>query len=502
MAKTVSSLQKEYLLESVQRLFSGTIPFEKKTIGIELETTFFKNLQDGFDAPVAISNPEKTGAHDLIRKEALESKEIYDTPKEDGAPQFSTIDNGNITFEPGGQIEYSSSASTSINEAVKETVKYIDMLNATFHRHNIWPFFGSINPWHGIAKAGLQVRKPRYQDMDRHFESIGPCGQRMMRLTSSLQVNLDTGDPGTARRRWLAGNLLSPVMCAVFGNSPFFQGQTTGQKSYRSIIWQNLDRSRTGFPHLSPCDNIESCPEQQYLDFALNARVIRLPDASGNLAFRQNDISFLQWLESGYCGYFPERKDWEAHLSTLFPEIRPKGFYEIRSIDGQAKAWWSVPAILLTNILYDEKASERTIGLLSDYYCVLDSMLENAAIQGVGAFSELAKKIFEIGLNASEFGMACELMTHCEKFFKRYTYNGKSPADDLLELNDGKVFTAPQYIAYENRLLELAELPEYARFQCPQFTEKGTVGEDTMSNAIAQEYKSPKPGDDGCYFCD
>ena len=73
----------------------------------------------------------------------------------------------------------------------------------------------------------------------------------MMRLTSTVQVNLDFGEhQDTMAKRYLVANLLAPISTAIFANSAFSSGKLNGEKSYRSKIWRHLDHSRTGFPEL------------------------------------------------------------------------------------------------------------------------------------------------------------------------------------------------------------------------------------------------------------
>ena len=59
------------------------------------------------------------------------------------------------------------------------------------------------------------------------------------------------------------------------------------------------------------------------------------------------------------AGETPSMKDWETHLTTIFPEVRLKRYMEMRGADGGA---WSVicalPA-LWVGLLYDQCAPLR-----------------------------------------------------------------------------------------------------------------------------------------------
>ena len=53
--------------------------------------------------------------------------------------------------------------------------------------------------------------------------------------------------------------------------------------------------------------------------------------------------------------------DWEAHLSTVFPDVRMKKFLEMRGADGGPwKMICAMPA-LWVGLLYDRKAQEEAL---------------------------------------------------------------------------------------------------------------------------------------------
>ena len=73
------------------------------------------------------------------------------------------------------------------------------------------------------------------------------------------------------------------------------------------------------------------------------------------MKFREEKITFREWLKNGYKGVYPTIKDFETHSTLFFPEVRAKGFLEIRSVDGQSKMWQSVPASMYAALLYDDE---------------------------------------------------------------------------------------------------------------------------------------------------
>ena len=45
------------------------------------------------------------------------------------------------------------------------------------------------------------------------------------------------------------------------------------------------------------------------------------------------------------------------HLTTLFPPVRPRGWFEVRYLDAQPWRWWPVPMAVLTALVEDPDAS-------------------------------------------------------------------------------------------------------------------------------------------------
>ena len=118
------------------------------------------------------------------------------------------------------------------------------------------------------------------------------------------------------RSRVAAPNGLAPIIVALFANSRQYAGQRTEWASYRAQLWMTLDASRTGIVY------DQASPHLRYFAFALDATAMRSGGAAGYRTFRD-------WMADSTVS----RDDWLFHLSTLFPEVRAKEFFEMRSAD-------------------------------------------------------------------------------------------------------------------------------------------------------------------------
>lgn len=57
----------------------------------------------------------------------------------------------------------------------------------------------------------------------------------------------------------------------------------------------------------------------------------------------------------------PRAADLEAHLTTLFPPVRARGFFEVRYLDTQSPRCWPVPLIVLATLLDHRDLGDRAL---------------------------------------------------------------------------------------------------------------------------------------------
>ena len=320
-----------------------------------------------------------------------------------GAPRWILPDGGCVSYEPGGQIELSGAPAPSASAVLRGLRATIPALHASAREEGIDLVSRGIDPVNGLDDTPLQLAGARYRRLANFLESIGTGGARMMRQTAALQVSLDWGPDPLARWRLL--NAAAPFLTAIFANSPHYRGEDTGWRSFRARVWRELDGGRTG---IFPCAD----PVDEYLRFALDAPAILRGGEDG------------PWLP---FGAWPDAAldDWRAHLTTLFPEIRPKGFVEVRCIDAVAPEWYAAPVVILTGLC--DHASAAALDLLG---APDPSLLEPAARLGLRdpRIAAAARDLFELGLEgAAALGpasVAPEDLEEAREFFQRFTRRG------------------------------------------------------------------------------
>jgi hypothetical protein len=80
---------------------------------------------------------------------------------------------------------------------------------------------------------------------------------------------------------------------------------------------------------------------------------------------RSERLQYLMLLSA--AGEMATMDDWEAHLTTIFPEVRLKRYMEMRGADGGP--WSSICALpaLWIGLLYDEQAQAACMDLISGW---------------------------------------------------------------------------------------------------------------------------------------
>jgi glutamate--cysteine ligase len=328
-------------------------------------------------------------------------------------PEIEFPDGGRITFEPGGQIEISSAPNASVTGLATRLREIVAAIEEASPK-SVRLLSVGVDPNTGIDQVVPQLNADRYRRMLQHFDRIGPAGAKMMRQTASIQVCVDAGE--SPALTWRVLNALAPYAVSIFANSPRYAGADTGYKSYRRHIWATLDPRRTGV--LAFGDD----PIEEYLEFALGAPAFLLPEVNGVSA------TFGHWMARDVS-----ESDWCMHLTTLFPEVRPRGYFELRSADVIAPEWYAVPLVLVAGLVYHKPSLEAASELIAPDRGLLarsarcgltDATLGSTSI----ALCDLALD-GAAALGAS-FVSPNDLATAAE-FFDRYTRRGRSPGDDV-----------------------------------------------------------------------
>jgi glutamate--cysteine ligase len=403
-------------------------------VGLEPEMFAFRaEGPDGLPERVLLEGPGGV----LERIEALVRRGVLQ--REPGVPpRFRLLDGGHLTFEPGGQVEHSTRPHDTAAGALGDVETTVGLLLGALRPAGITLASLGIDLWHDAASVPQQLDAPRYRCMAAYFDARGPWGRVMMRNTASLQVNLDLGPPAVARERYRVLNLAGPLATAIFASSP-----ADGHASLRGRAWQELDPTRTGFPRgLIEADGAD--PGVQYAQFALDADVLlfradedaRIPEAHVGLpGFR-----FRDWIEHGHPDHgWPTALDLGYHLTTLFPEVRLRNFFEIRSGDALPSRWRPVPVVLWSALAYDPTARRQALDLLDPLHASLPDLWSRSTRRGLAdpELASLARQLWPLALAGAarlpEGFLRPSDIERTRVYLERFTLQGRAPGDELAE---------------------------------------------------------------------
>jgi glutamate--cysteine ligase len=365
-------------------------------------------------APVPLDAAEGPALLPLLRRHAMEAGWV-EAPTPYGAPRFRVPEGGWLFFEPGGQIEFSTPPYSSASALLACLRRVLLPLIETMRGEGIALVAAGIDPFNPLERVPLQLGGARYTRMAAYLARFGPAGGRMMRQTAAFQLNLDFGSE--PELRWRVLNAAAPFLLALFANSPCYAGRPTGHRSFRAACWRALDPARTG---LLPCADD---PAAGYLEFALAAPALLKCPPQG-----EDYLPFREWLARGQAT--PD--DWHVHLSTLFPEVRPKGYLELRSLDAVAPEGWAASVAVVGGLLYDPQSLRAAADLLG--------APDPAVLRGAGEcgladprIAAVARDLLRLGLEGAAAlgsGFIDESdLEAAQLFFDHFTGRGRSPAD-------------------------------------------------------------------------
>ena len=316
----------------------------------------------------------------------------------EGGPILAlTRDGASVTLEPGGQLELSGAPLEDVHAIAAETNAHLDELHAVSEPLGIsWLGLG----FHPFARQEdlPWVPKLRYAIMREYLPKRGQRSLDMMRRTATVQANFDYGSEEDAMRKMRVALRISPIVTAMFANSPFYEEKLTGERSERAKVWLAVDPDRQGLlPSLWKADSSFN----DYVEWALDVPMF-LIKRNGKVVANTGQ-TFRSFWNDGFQGEKPDLHDWEMHLNTLFPEVRLKHTIEVRGNDSQSvRLAAGIPA-LFTGILYDAGALAAAEALTASFtFDEMQSLRSEVAKLGLAArlrgkpATETAQALLEI----------------------------------------------------------------------------------------------------------
>lgn len=331
-----------------------------------------------------------------------------------------------VTTEPGGQVELSSAPAGSAADAVAALAADLAGVRTALDADGLVLIGMGADP---LRPPKRLVRSPRYDCMEGYFADCGHptamAGPAMMCSTAAVQVSLDAGNRGegvqSASQRWQRAHAIGPALVAAFACSPLLAGAPTGWRSTRQRIWTELDPTRTRPPAA------ELGPVEALTELAMTARLMTVRDSGGVCLPAPRGTTFADWMADGA----PTVDDLDYHLTTLFPPVRLRGWFELRYLDMLPDPVWPVAVATAAALLDDDVAADAARAACAPVEgrwrdaardAVTDPELQRAALACLTAAPDALRRQGSGGL--------ADAVQH---FAERWTSRGRCPADDLLD---------------------------------------------------------------------
>ena len=296
--------------------------------------------------------------------ETLATRYGWEVTREGENPVALSRDKAAITLEPAGQLELSGAPLENVHQTCAEVNSHLKEVRSVAEGLGI-----------GFLGMGFQPKwrrddmpwmpKGRYQIMREYMPKVGSLGLDMMKRTCTVQVNLDFSSQADMIKKFRVGLALQPVATALFADSPFTEGRPNGYQSYRSEIWTDTDKARTGMLDFVFDD---SFGYERYVDYLLDVPMYFSFQHGHYVNLAGQD--FKQFM-TGQLPMLPGIKanmtDFADHLTTAFPEVRLKQYLEMRGADGGPwNRLCALPAFWV-GLLYDQEALDAAWDLVKDF---------------------------------------------------------------------------------------------------------------------------------------
>jgi len=356
-----------------------------------------------------------------------------------------------VSLEPGGQVEQNGRPHARLLDAIAEIEAHLALLRPIAEASGIVLLGLGAHPFHP-TKELTQIPRERYRIMRSYLPTRGELALDMMHATASLQVSFDWSNEAEMVAMTRAALAVTPVVMGCFANSSLALGRPSGFVSRRAWIWRNMDPDRCG---LLPFAFDEGMGYARYAEWALDVPMFFI--VRGGRYRAMDGVTFRRFWRDGFQGERATLADWDRHLTTLFPEVRPKRILEVRCADAvPMPLLGSVPA-LWKGLLYDADARSEAAERVACTPAERDALHLDVARRGLaaeaptGSVLALARALAGIaraGLMRSGAAEEVVLLDPLDELLER----GKSPGEIVLERWQGEWAGSP------------ARLIDYARY--------------------------------------
>jgi len=292
-----------------------------------------------------------------------------------------------VTLEPGSQLELSVEAVWDIKLLEKEYIEFLKDIIPLLDKKNQGLITTGYHPVTKIDEIKL-LPKQRYDFMFDYFKTRGSHAHNMMKGTAALQFAMDFKSEKDYVKKFRVVNALSPVLFAIFENAYYFEGEVCAKHNIRSHIWVNCDSDRSGLVEGALEDDFGY---ERYAEYILNRPPIFINKDGEEIFTGRKKVREV---------FDPENyqvEELEHILTMFFPDVRTKGYIEIRMMDAVPYPLNFAAMALFKGLIYDEDNLEKLYKYTKDI-TIEDVDKAKAEMLDLGMEAKLRdKSLLEIG---------------------------------------------------------------------------------------------------------
>jgi glutamate--cysteine ligase len=327
----------EYFFEGIKKKSDFKLGIEFEKIGVNKNT--FQ----------AVPYYGKTGIQEFLKEFKIQGgySDLFEAENLIGL----YTEDGEVSLEPGSQLEFSTFPLETLSENGAVLEKFHSKTAELAEKFDInWLGYG-IQPLSVFQDITI-IPKKRYEIMTKHLFKKGSTPFVMMRETAGIQTAIDYDSEQDAMKKLRVCLGISPIITAMFANSPLRGGKLTEYKTYRAFGWLDTDNERCWLVSSKIFE--EDSTFLDYTEVLLDVPMFFIERNHTLIEFE--NITFRQYLNHGYKGFQATTEDWLLHMTTFFPDIRLKNYIEIRCADCQKQDIMMAFPALIKGIMYNDEA--------------------------------------------------------------------------------------------------------------------------------------------------
>lgn len=257
-----------------------------------------------------------------------------------------------VSIEPGAQFEVSLTQSPDLKVLEDRARRAYEVLLPVLEKYGYGMMALGVDPDNRALEVPI-IAKERYRIMNDWLGAHGPHSRKMMRLSCALQVSIDYFGPEDFRKKYRVLTALVPILYTLTDSVSRMGGEKRDKFNARQEIWRGTDPDRTG---LVPTTFDEDFSYASYADWLLD-RVI-LFRVEGGQEEETGDLTLSQAMDRA-----ESEEEWagliDQALGIVFPDIRVKGFLEVRPMDALPLDLSLAVTALVKGLFYDPQNLDR-----------------------------------------------------------------------------------------------------------------------------------------------